>query len=92
MAIDGTHYPSPPTHTHTHMKSCNRLCLSVSQFTSSSYLPPDIVAVGFEHEVYAEVVPEGVGNFTICVITNVTLNGRRTASAVLHTEDVSAEG
>ena len=42
--------------------------------------------------MYAEVVPEGVGNFTICVITNVTLNGHRTASAVLHTEDVSAEG
>ena len=88
MAIDGTHY----SHTHTHMKSCNWLCLSASQLTSGSYLSLDIVGVGFEHEVYAEVVPEGVGNFTICVITNVTLNGRRTTSAVLHTEDVSAEG
>ena len=69
------------------------LVVSVCQsFTSSCYLSPDIVGVGFEHEVYAEVVPEGVGNFTICVITNVTLNGRRTASAVLHTEDISAEG
>ena len=53
---------------------------------------PDIVGVGFENVVYAKAVAEDVNNFTICVITNVTLNGDRTASAVLRTEDLSAKG
>jgi len=45
-----------------------------------------------EHEVFAEVVLERVGNVSICVITNATLSGMSTASAILWTEDVTAEG
>lgn len=55
-------------------------------------LPVDIVGVGLEHEVFAEVVHERVGNVSICVITNATLSGMSTASAILRTEDVTAEG
>ena len=40
----------------------------------------------------AEVVHERTGNVSICVVTNVTLSGARTASAVLRTEDVTAQG
>jgi len=50
----------------------------------------DIVGIGFEEEVI--IVPETVGTVSICVVTNVTLDERHTASAILQTETVSAEG
>ena len=37
-------------------------------------------------------VAETAGSVTVCVSTNVTLNGTRTASAVMHTVDVTSEG
>lgn len=50
----------------------------------------DIVGIGFEEEVI--IVPETVGTVSICVVTNLTLDERHTASAILQTEAVSAEG
>ena len=37
------------------------------------------------------VVPESVGSVRICVATNVTLNGSRSAAGLVQTVDVTAE-
>jgi len=37
-------------------------------------------------------VSEHAGSVLICAVTNVTLNGSRTASGVIKTKDVSAQG
>ena len=50
----------------------------------------DTIGIGFEEEVI--IVPESVGTVSVCVVTNLTLDERRTATAVLRTETVSAEG
>ena len=52
----------------------------------------DVIGIGFEREVYVDFVPENVGIISVCIVTNVTLRATRTASAVLQTQDVSAEG
>lgn len=58
--------------------------------TLSSYLSLDtIIGLGFEQVVY--VVPESIGSVSICVATNVTLNGSRSAAALVQTVDVTAE-
>ena len=38
------------------------------------------------------IIPESAGTVSVCVSTNVTLNGTRTASAVMQTQDVTAQG
>ena len=56
----------------------------------SCFPSPDIVGIGFEHKIYS--VSEHAGSVLICAVTNVTLNGSHTASGVIKTKDVSAEG
>ena len=55
-----------------------------------SFLSLDIVGIGFEQKIYS--VSEHAGSVLICAVANVTLNGSRTASGVVKTKDVSAEG
>ena len=52
----------------------------------------DNIGVGFEQEAYVGTVYENSGSVSVCVISNVTLNGSRTAAAILQTQDVSAHG
>ena len=52
----------------------------------------DSIGVGFEREAYVGTVYENSGSVSVCVISNVTLNGSRTAAAILQTQDVSAHG
>ena len=52
----------------------------------------DSIWVGVEREAYVGTVYENSGSVSICVISNVTLNGSRTAAAILQTQDVSAHG
>ena len=54
------------------------------------YAYADVIGIGFEEEVI--IVPESVGTVSVCVVTNLTLGERQTASAVLQTETISAEG
>ena len=56
----------------------------------SSFPSPDIVGIGFQQKIYS--VSEHAGSVLICAVANVTLNGSRTASGVMKTKDVSAEG
>ena len=52
----------------------------------------DSIGVGFEREAYVGTVYENSGSVSVCVISNVTLKGSRTAAAILQTQDVSAHG
>ena len=65
------------THTHTHART-------------HTHTSPDTIGIGFEQDVI--IIPESAGTVSVCVSTNVTLNGTRTASAVMSTEDVTAQG
>lgn len=51
----------------------------------------DIVGVGFEDPV-VRVAPETVGTIRVCIAMNVSLDGIHTASAVVQTENVTAQG
>ena len=51
---------------------------------------PDIIGIGFEQEVY--FTTEASGSVQVCAGPNVTLNGTRTAAAVMQTVDVTAQG
>lgn len=55
-----------------------------------THTSPDTIGIGFEQDVI--IIPESAGTVSVCVSTNVTLNGTRTASAVMSTEDVTAQG
>lgn len=61
----------------------------VQMYCSSS---SDSIGVGFEREAYVGTVYENSGSVSVCVISNVTLKGSRTAAAILQTQDVSAHG
>jgi len=54
--------------------------------------PLDIVGIGFEKQYYTQIVLEGAWGVSFCVVTNVTLNGSRSASGVVQTVDVTAKG